>query len=81
MDLWNWILQSLQVDSWGVTPISLVAPFGLLAMMVMVRRFAREKGPNMESRDIGGMALIVVIVGAAFLWVFAGVGLIERSFH
>jgi hypothetical protein len=81
MDLWYWINQNLQVDSWGVTPISLAAPFGLIVLIVMARRLAGERGPKMETADFAGMALIAVIIGAAFFWIFAGLGLMERSFR
>ncbi len=81
MGMWNWIVESLHVDSWGVTPVSLVAPFGLVILIMMGGRLVREKGPKDGSRDIGGIALIAVIVGVAFLWIFAGLGLMERSFR
>lgn len=81
MDLWNWISQSLQVDSWGVTPMALVAPFGLLTVAVMARRFVRARGPKTESADVAGMALVAVIVGAAFLFIFEGLGLVDRAFR
>ena len=80
MDWWNWIVQSLHVDSWGITPMSLAAPFGLITLMVMARRLARERGPG-TGGEIGGIVFLAAIVGAAFLWIFAGLGLMERTFH
>jgi hypothetical protein len=35
----------------------------------------------MESRDVTSAALITVTIGAAFLWIFAGLGLLGRVFH
>ncbi|HEX4157496.1 MAG TPA: hypothetical protein VHY79_03405 [Rhizomicrobium sp.] len=81
MGLWNSIVQNLRVDSWGVAPISLAAPFGLLVLMLMARRFVRERGPKAESGDIAGVAFLAIIIGVAFLWIIAGLGLIERSFR
>ena len=81
MNLTNWGMSALHIDSWGMTPISLMAPFALLIVMIMARRFLKPAGPKMETRDIGGAALITVIIGAAFLWIFAGLGLLARIFH
>ena len=81
MDLWNWILQNLHVQDWGVTPSSLMAPLALVALIVIAGRIARRKGPSTESRDIAGGVLITVIIGAAFFWIFAGIGLLQRTFH
>ena len=47
----------------------------------MGRRLSRERGPKMDKRDVGGAVVITTIVGAAFLWVFAGLGLLARIFH
>ena len=81
MDLWNWIVRSLQVDSWGVTPAALLAPLGLVTLIIMAQRLVRERGPDGEKRDIGGMVLLVAIIGGAFVWVFMGIGALQRSFH
>jgi len=81
MDMWHWINQDLHVDNWGVTPISLAAPFGLITLILMARRLAGEKGPKTETAGIAGMALIAIIIGAAFFWIFAGLEVMERSFH
>jgi hypothetical protein len=81
MSLWNSIVQNLRVGDWGVTPVSLAAPFGLVILMLMARRFAREKGPKAESGDIAGVAFLAIIIGAAFLWIIAGLGMIARSFR
>ena len=81
MDYSNWSVANLHVDAWGVTPVSLVAPFALLAMMLMVRRVARAAGPRMDKPDFASAALIFIVIGAAFLWVFAGLGMLGRIFH
>jgi hypothetical protein len=81
MGLWDLIVKDLHVDSWGVTPAALGAPFGLIVLMLMARRFARERGPRPGSDDIGGVAFLAIIIGAGFLWIFAGLGLLARTFH
>jgi hypothetical protein len=81
MELWNRIVQSLNVDSWELTPKSLLAPLALMIMIVMAGRLVRQKGPKMESGTVGGVALIAVIIGAAFFWIFAGLDLLGRSFR
>ena len=81
MDLTNWGIQDWTVGGWGVTPLSLAAPFALIALILMARRLVREKGPKMEKRDVGGAVIITAIIGGAFLWVFAGLGLLGRIFH
>jgi hypothetical protein len=79
MNYWN--LADLHVDKWGVTPISLVAPVALLMTMLVVRRFARAAGPRTGTADFASAALIFIIIAAAFLWVFAGLGFLARIFH
>lgn len=81
MDLWNRIVQSLRVDSWELTPKSLLAPLALVILIMIAGRVARAKGPKMESGAVGGVALIAVIIGAAFFWIFAGHDLLGRSFR
>ena len=81
MNFSNWNLADLHVDKWGVTPISLVAPFALLMMMLVVRRVARTAGPKSDTRDFASAALIFIVIAAAFLWVFAGLGLLARIFR
>ncbi|HTT83870.1 MAG TPA: hypothetical protein VMF67_10345 [Rhizomicrobium sp.] len=81
MGLWDSIVQNLRVDSWGVTPASLVAPLGLVTLIMMAGRLARAKGPKLESGSLTGLALIAVIIGAAFCWILAGLGFLQRSFH
>jgi len=80
MDLKSWGFPDWTVQAWGITPASLVAPFGLLLMMLMMRRVARTAGPKTDTRDFGSAALIFVIIGAAFLWIFAGLGILGRIF-
>ncbi|HEX3665923.1 MAG TPA: hypothetical protein VHU23_11890 [Rhizomicrobium sp.] len=81
MEVWNSIVQSMQSESWGGTPLTLAAPFGLLTMAFMARRFAREKGPKTESSDIAGIAFIALIIAAAFFFVYQGLALLEISFR
>lgn len=81
MGMWDWIDTNLHVDSWGVTPLELAAPMGLVILIMMAGRFARARGPKTESADMGGMAIIAVIIGAAFFWVFAGINLIHQTFR
>lgn len=81
MDLSNWNMPDWTAQGWGITPISLAAPFALVILILMARRLLKPAGPKMETRDIGGMALIFVIIGAAFLWIFAGLGLLARIFR
>lgn len=80
MDLSAWGIPNT-VQGWGITPISLVAPAALVVMMVMVRCVARAAGPKTDRPDFGSAALIFVIIGAAFLWIFAGLGLMARMFQ
>lgn len=80
MGWWDWIDQKLQVDSWGVTPMSLAIPVGLVALIIVAGRLARQRSAKTESRDIGGMVLITLIIGAAFLFIFSGVGFLHRTF-
>jgi len=80
MDFASWGIPDT-IEGWGITPISLVAPFALLVMMLMMRRVARASGPRTESRDFASAALIFIIIGAAFLWIFAGLGLMSRVFR
>jgi hypothetical protein len=81
MDFANWGIPTMTVNGWGITPLSLAAPFALIALIMMARRVSQTAGPKMVSRDIGGMALIALIIGGAFLWIFAGLGLLGRIFH
>jgi hypothetical protein len=81
MNFASWGIPDWTVQAWGITPVSLVAPFALLVMMLMMRRVIRAAGPKTETRDFASAALIFVIIGAAFLWIFAGLGLIARIFH
>jgi hypothetical protein len=81
MELWNRIVESLNIDSWGLTPKSLLAPVALVILIMMVGRFVRTRGPKMESGAVAGVALIAVIIGAAFFWIFAGLDLLGRSFR
>jgi hypothetical protein len=80
MDFTTWGIPN-SVGGWGITPMSLMAPFALLILMMMARRFSQPAGPKMETRDVKGAALITVIIGAAFLWIFAGLGLLGRIVH
>jgi hypothetical protein len=52
------------------------APLALVLLIMMGSRFSRIRSG--ESRDIGGMILLVVIVAAGFFWVYAAVGLLAR---
>ena len=82
MDFASWgIPNNFSATSWGVTPMSLAAPFALLIVILMSRRITQTTGPKMEKRDVGGAALITVIIGAAFLWIFAGLGMLGRIVH
>jgi hypothetical protein len=90
MDLTNWAanlhlenlrVETFQVGSWEVTPLSVAVSFALLVLVIMGRRLSRPAGPKMESRDVTSAALITVTIGAAFLWIFAGLGLLGRVFH
>ena len=81
MDLTNWDFQNLSIENWGMTPLSLAAPLALITVILMGRRFSRAIGPKMETRDVGGGFVIAAIIGAAFLWIFAGLGLLSRIFH
>jgi hypothetical protein len=81
MDFASWNLQNLNIANWGMTPMSLAAPFALITLILMAQRLSRENGPKMEKRDVGGAVLITAIVGGAFLWVYAGLGLLARTFH
>jgi len=80
MDFASWGIPG-NVQGWGITPTSLVAPVALIAMMFMARRVARAAGPRTDTRDFGSAALIFIVIGAAFLWIFAGLGLLARIFH
>ena len=81
MNFASWGIPDFTVSGWGVTPISLVAPLALIVLMVMARRVSRTAGPKMATRDFGGAMLITVIIGAAFLWIFAGLGVLSRTFR
>jgi len=81
MDFGSWYLQGLNVAGWGITPWSLAAPFALITVILMGRRLSQESAPKVEKRDVGGAVLITAIVGGAFLWVIAGLGLLSRIFH
>lgn len=81
MDFANWNLQNLNIDGWGLPPLSLAAPLALITVILMGRRLSREVGPKMDTRDVGGAIVIAAIIGAAFLWIFAGLGLFARTFH
>ena len=80
MDFASWGIPD-SIQDWGITPVSLVAPAALLCMMLMVRRVARTAGPGTNTRDYTSAALIFVIIGGAFLWIFAGLGLLTRIFR
>ncbi|HEX3432113.1 MAG TPA: hypothetical protein VHT03_14635 [Rhizomicrobium sp.] len=77
----NWAKEAIAVDNWGVTPVALVAPLSLIVLMFVVRRFSQAAGPKTESRDLASAALITVIIVAAFLWIAAGISLLNRTFH
>ena len=81
MDFATWNLQTLSIDGWGLTPLSLAAPFALITVILMGRRLSREIGPKVDKRDVSSAFLITAIIGSAFLWIFAGLGLISRIFH
>jgi hypothetical protein len=81
MDFSSWGIPDLTSKGWGITPLSLVAPCALLVMMLIVRRVSQTAGPRTDTRDFGSAALIFIIIGAAFLWIFAGLGLVGRIFH
>jgi hypothetical protein len=55
---------------------TLGAPLALVALILMGSRISRAN--NGESRDIGGMVLIVLIIAVGFFWVFEAVGVMER---
>ena len=80
MDVTSWGIPN-SVNGWGITPFALAAPFALIVLIMLGRRFSQPTGPKIERRDIGGAALITVIIGAGFLWIFAGLGLLGRIFH
>ena len=81
MNLSSWGIPDWNAQAWGITPVSLVAPVALLVMMLMMRRVAGAAGPKTSSRDFGSAALIFVIIGSGFLWIFAGLGLLARIFR
>jgi hypothetical protein len=81
MEFATWNLQTLNIDGWGMTPLSLAAPFALITVILMGRRLSREIGPKMDKRDVGSAFIITAIIGGAFLWIFAGLGLLTRIFH
>jgi len=81
MDFSSWGIPDLTARDWGITPLSLLAPSALLVMMLVVRRVRSTAGPKADTRDYGSAALIFVIIGAAFLWIFAGLGLLSRIGH
>lgn len=64
----------LNVDAWGVTPAALLAPLGLMVLILMGGRLSRS-GPS-KQRDIGGVVLIVAIIGTCFVLVYAGLRLV-----
>jgi hypothetical protein len=55
---------------------SVVAPLALIILILMGSRISRVRVG--ESRDIGGMILLLVIVAAGFFWVYAALGLLAR---
>jgi len=81
MDFTGIVHEVLQVGDWGVTPVSLIAPVALIVLILVARRATRPAGPNMDQRDLAGAALITVIIMGAFLWIFAGIGFLNRTFH
>lgn len=81
MDLSNWNVPDWTVQGWGITPTSLAAPLALVTLILMARRLLKPAGPKIEQRDIGSAIIITVIIGAAFLWIFAGLGLLARIFR
>ena len=58
------------MNNWGITPIELVAPLGLLALIFICRRLSRG-GPG-KDRDIGGIVLLVLIIVASCALIYAG---------
>lgn len=52
------------------------APLALVALILMGSRLSRVR--TGESRDIGGMIVLLVIVAAGFFWVYAALGLFAR---
>jgi hypothetical protein len=81
MDFSSWGIPNPTANGWGVTPLQLVAPCALLVMMLVVRRISQPAGPRSDTRDFSSAALILIVIGAAFLWIFAGLGLLARTFH
>jgi hypothetical protein len=81
MDFASWGIPNWSVDGWGMTPLSLAAPLALITVILMGRRLSRQTGPKLEKRDVGDAVLITTIIGAAFLWVIAGLGLLARYSH
>jgi hypothetical protein len=55
---------------------SVVAPLALVILILMGSRISRARIG--ESRDIGSMILLLVIVAAGFFWVYAALGLLAR---
>lgn len=55
---------------------SIGAPIALVLLILMGSRISRQRSG--ESRDIGGMILVLVIVAAGFFWVYAAIGLLAR---
>ncbi|HEY3777414.1 MAG TPA: hypothetical protein VGL35_05105 [Rhizomicrobium sp.] len=55
---------------------SIGAPLALLILILMGSRFSRVR--TGDSRDIGSMMLLLVIVAAGFFWVYAALGLLAR---
>jgi hypothetical protein len=55
---------------------SIVAPIALVILILMGSRLSRMR--TGESRDIGSMVLLLVIVAAGFFWVYAALGLLAR---
>ena len=55
---------------------SIGAPLALIILILMGSRISRVRVG--ESRDIGSMILLLVIVAAGFFWVYAALGLLAR---
>lgn len=55
---------------------SICAPIALVILILMGSRFSRVR--TGESKGIGSMILLVVIVAAGFFWVYAALGLLAR---
>jgi hypothetical protein len=52
------------------------APLALVVLILMGSRISRAR--TGESRGVGGMILIALIIAAGFFWAWEAIGVIER---